>query len=102
MTAINFTANPITSQKLVAQKLARLQEYKISKSIVKDNAQKLQQNNSGKLPITNLQNIGSQKTVEEKAVIDDFLINLEEQIALEPKNVELRKAYETFKSNLQG
>ena len=100
MSAINFKANPITSQKLVAEKMAKLQEYEISKSLVKNNTQKLQQHIKDKLPLTILKDSSSKKTVEEKAVIDDLLFNLEDQIALEPRNIELRKAYESIKSQL--
>ena len=43
---------------------------------------------------------GSKKTDAQKAAMKDLLASLEEQIALEPQNIELRQAYEAIKSSL--
>ena len=42
----------------------------------------------------------SKKTEAQKATTDDLLFSLEEQIRLEPQNIELRKAYDAIKSSL--
>lgn len=100
MTAINFTANPVTSQKLAAEKLARLQELKPLKELSKP----AQKNNIEKLPTQ--KEFGkrfleiSKKTDAQKAATEDLLLALEEQMRLEPQNIELRKAYDAIKSSL--
>ena len=80
MTVINFKANPVTSQKLATEKLQKLKltHPEIAKTIT-ESTKELKKN---------------------KTAINDLLHNIEEQIALEPLNIELRQAYEAIKSSL--